>query len=122
MVGTPFSAGDALRRGHRRCARSLPLSTNGDDGGRGGEHHVDLAAEQVGDGRAGAAVRHVRHLDLGQVGEHLAGQVRRGAVALRGIGELAGLGLGRGDDVLATVLYGLSARTTSTFGPRADQR
>ena len=81
MVGTPLNDGDGCGV-VTAIARSLPLSTKVRNRRGGAEDHVDLAAEQVGDGRSRAAIGHVRHLDLGEVGEHLAGQMRRRAVAL----------------------------------------
>ena len=57
----------------------------------GVERDVDLAAEQVGHGRAAAAVRHMRHLHAGERAEPFAGEMLRRADADRRVGELAGL-------------------------------
>ena len=64
-----------------------------------GDHHVDAAGDEVGQGRAGAAERHVGELDAGHGGEQLGRQMRARADAGARIGELAGLALGDGDQV-----------------------
>ena len=53
------------------------------------EHHVDMAAEQVGHRRREALVGDVDEIDLGRELEHLAGQMRRGADPGRGEADLA---------------------------------
>ena len=62
------------------------------------EDHLHLAAEHVGDRRSRAAIRHVLHLDAGHRHEHFAGQMRGGAGAGRRHVDLAGIGLGVGDE------------------------
>jgi hypothetical protein len=58
------------------------------------------AADHVADGLSAALVRDVRNLQVaGQVLEQLRGQVLRRAVARAGVGELAGIGLGVGDQL-----------------------
>ena len=61
------------------------------------EHHLHLAGDQIGERRRAAAVGHVDHVDAGQHLEQFAGHVDRRAVAGRRHVELAGIGLGVGD-------------------------
>ena len=60
---------------------------------------VDLPAEQVGDGRRLALVRHVHDIDSRRGVELLADEVAAGALAVRAVGELVRLAL-RERDVL----------------------
>ncbi len=53
----------------------------------------------VAQGRHGAAVRHMRHLDAGHALEQLGKEMVRRAQPRRSKGELAGLGLGELDEV-----------------------
>ncbi|MCY1224749.1 hypothetical protein D9M72_369200 [compost metagenome] len=89
----------ALRGRDRHRPQLAALQVRRDRGCRG-EHHIDLPAEQVRDGRAAAAIRNVVDIDLGHLLEQLTGQVRRSAGALRGVVELAGPGPGGCDQVL----------------------
>ena len=54
-----------------------------------GKHHRDLPAEQVIERRAGSAIGNVLDIGACHLIEQNAGQVRRGAVARRGIAQLA---------------------------------
>jgi hypothetical protein len=71
---------------------------------RGGRHRVEavlhLAADQVGEHRAGALVRHVDRLHAGLQHEHLQRQVLRAAVAGGPEADLARIGLAQGHEVL----------------------
>ena len=69
-----------------------------DDRGHVVEDHLDLAAQQVGDRRRRAPIRHMLHLDVSHCHEHFAGQMHRGAIARRGHVHLARIGLGIGDE------------------------
>ena len=74
-----------------------------DVAGRGAEpveHHVDLAADEILQGRPGTLVGHVLDLGPGDALEQLAGEVVRGAVAGRPVGQRARARL-RGLDQLA---------------------
>ncbi len=71
-----------------------------DDFERVDRHERDALAQQVGDGRRPALVRHVQHVDVRRFLEQLAGEMARAAVAGGGIAELAWLGLRLGDQAL----------------------
>ena len=86
----------ARRRGHRQRADLAAFDVR-DRGRHGVEHELHLAADQVGHRIARAAVRHVHHVDAGHHLELLARHVDAGADAGRGEVELAGIGLGVGD-------------------------
>ncbi len=92
-VGQPLAA---CRRGDGERAQLAGLDLRDHDG-RGVGEHLDLAGQQVGDRRIGAAIGHVHDVDAGLELEHLGEQMRRGAVALRAEHDLAGIGLGIGD-------------------------
>src|ERR1051325_100202 len=63
-------------------------------------HHVDLARHQRGQGWRGALVRYVGNLQPARHAlEELGGEVRRSAVALGGVVELAGICPGVGDQI-----------------------
>ena len=88
----------ALRAAHRQrpqqAGLGLPM------GGRDrGEHHRDMAAEEIGDGRAGALVGNVGELDARHGGEQLAGQMADGADAGRAEVDLARMRLRIGDQL-----------------------
>src|SRR5260221_9999341 len=72
-----------LRTGHRRI----------DD------HELDASADEVGDGRRRRLVGHMQHVGAGHELEKLSSQVRGGAVAIRGEGELARILLRIGDEL-----------------------
>jgi hypothetical protein len=60
--------------GHAQCAQ--PAGSDVLDGTRqNSEGHVDLAAEQVGDGSRIASIRNVGHVDAGQCLEQFAGHM-----------------------------------------------
>ncbi|MNJ59128.1 hypothetical protein D3C77_547950 [compost metagenome] len=61
------------------------------------EHGIHLAAQQIGHGRAAAAIRHVQDVGAGFHLEEFARQVNGRAAAGRRAGQLAGVGLGVGD-------------------------
>ena len=65
-----------------------------------GKHHLRLAADGVGDGRRGALVGHVQHAGARRELEHLGGEVRRRAVAGRGVAGLVRRGLEHRHDFL----------------------
>ena len=69
--------------------------------------------------RRRTAIRHVLELHLGHQLEQLGGEMRGGAVALGGGGELAGIGLGVGDHARRRSRAAPSGLTTSAFGTRA---
>ena len=63
------------------------------------ERHRDMAAEQIGQRRAGALVGNMHQRDAGGAGEIFAGDVAGGAGAGRAEIDLAGIGLGVGDQL-----------------------
>ena len=70
-------------------------------GGRIGVHlELHLSGQQVGHGGRGAAIRNMRDLDAEAAQQQLHRDVRQRAVAGRGIVQLAGIGLGVGDEAL----------------------
>ena len=72
---------------------ALPLSMKPNDRGQGGDHEVEPAADQVGDGGASTLVGYVHHVERGGVGEQERGQMAGRAVAGRAVGQAAGIGL-----------------------------
>ncbi len=103
MVGTSGSAGtrslvvtpSALRRPPFTCWMRR---------GDGGEHQLDVAAHDVGDCRARAAlVGHVVHVEAGVEAEHLHLQAVEAAAARRGEVDLALVRLGVLDQLLGIV-------------------
>ena len=86
----------ALRSGYRQRADFAGLGER-QQRGRGTEHHRNLAASEIGRRGSRALVRHVDDVDASRVLEQLAGQVQRRADPGRAIGQLAGIGLGIGD-------------------------
>src|SRR6266571_2791022 len=62
-----------------------------DHGLRRREQQIDLAGEEVGDRLADALVGNVQQVDLGHGLEELGGEVRGGARARGGVGQLAGV-------------------------------
>ena len=56
-------------------ARSLPALMYSIEDGHGGEHHLHLPAEQIGERRRRAAIGHVDHVDAGHHLEQLAGHM-----------------------------------------------
>jgi len=66
-------------------------------GGDVGDHQVDLAAQQVGDGQRIALVGHMQDVHIGQLLEHLAGYPAGRAAAAKA--ELARVGLGIGQQL-----------------------
>jgi hypothetical protein len=67
------------------------------------DEDIDAAGDDVDQGRALALVGHVHHFDARHRRQHLRREVRGRAVALRGVGHLAGIGLGIGDQLLRRV-------------------
>ena len=64
------------------------------------EHHEDVAGDQILLRRSRALVGHVGDVDSGRELEQFAADVAGGADALRGVGQLAGVRLGVGDQLL----------------------
>ena len=104
--GTPASAiggsvrrvAAALERGDREPAQLAALDQR-QHRADVVEHDVDAAGDEVVERGPGAAIGHVQHLDAGHALEQLAGEMDRGAVAGRGEGDLARVGLGVGDEL-----------------------
>jgi hypothetical protein len=90
VVGTSDTAGQPLCRCDREAAHlsghDLPARERYDV-----EHHRDVAGDHVLNGRRGAAIRHVVDLDAGEPLELLADDVTGTAIALRRVGQLAGI-------------------------------
>jgi hypothetical protein len=63
------------------------------------EHHLYLSANEVGQGRARTAIRHVDHVDASHHLEQLAGHMAPGSVAGRRHVDLARIGFGVGDEL-----------------------
>jgi hypothetical protein len=63
------------------------------------EHDVDVAGHHVLDRRRAAAIGDVQQVDASQLLEQLAGEVLRGAVAGRGVAQLAGILFREVDDI-----------------------
>jgi hypothetical protein len=63
------------------------------------EHEVDMPGEQIGECRRAAAIRHMEQIDPSHRFEQLAVKMRRAADAGRRHQELAGIGLGIGDQL-----------------------
>ena len=78
-----------------------------------------MAGDEILDGGRRATIRHVHEIDAGDLLELLAHDVAGGAVALRGVGELAGVGLGMGDE-LAHRLGGHVGMHDQDVGRRDD--
>ena len=87
-----------LRAAH--CDHAQLARAHVRDGDARVEEKVELAAEQVGQRRRGAAVGHVHGKGAGLRLHHLGGQVRRAAVARRAEAALAGVGLQIGEEGL----------------------
>ena len=64
------------------------------------EEHVDIAGHHVSERGLRTVIRHMHHLDAAEHFKLAARQVRGRTDALRGEGELAGVGLAVGDQVL----------------------
>jgi len=79
------------------------------------ENQIDMAGDEVVERRAGAAVGNMRHLGAGDRHEQLGCQMRGRADALRGIIELARIGLGIGHEFLRRLRREIG-RTNSTLG------
>ena len=77
----------------------MPVFTNSIDARQIVEQHIDLAGQQIGIDAGRAAIGHMHDVELGHELEQLARHVHRGAVAGRREGELAGIGLGVGDEL-----------------------
>ena len=88
----------ARRRGHRNGAHFAGTDM-GDRRGEHVEHHLHPAADQVGQGLRRTAIGHVDDVDAGHELEQLGRDMGSGAVARRGEVELAGIGLGIGDEL-----------------------
>ena len=97
-MGRSGSTCERVGAGHGESAQ--PAAPDVVGGGRDVvEHHLHLTGDQVGQRRRAAAVGHVHHVDAGHHLEQLARHVDRGAVAGRRHVELAGIGLGVGDQL-----------------------
>ena len=72
-------------------------------GGDGVKHQVNLAADHVSAGARAAFVGHVNGIDVGHALEQFAGHVIRRAGAGRCVVQLAGVGLGEGEQVFEVV-------------------
>ena len=81
------------------------------------EHHLHLPGDQIGERRRAAAVGHVDHVDARQHLEQFARHMDRGPVAGGRHVELAGIGLGVGDQFGDRLDRNLGF-TTTTFGKR----
>ena len=99
MVGTSGSTDDALLGRDAERAHAAGLDRPERERHHV-EHHVDVAGGEVLRRRRRALVGHVRDVDAGLQLEQLARDVAGGADALRRIGQLAGIGLGVGDQLL----------------------
>ena len=100
LVGMSGKPGARLRARHGQRLEPAALDVHGRRA-EAVEHHVDLAADQVLQRRAGALVRNVGDGGLRLQLEQLAGQVVRGAVAGRRVVELAaGVALHLGQELL----------------------
>ena len=64
------------------------------------EDQLHLVGDDVGEGDRRAAIGHMQHVALGHRLEQLRRHVHRGAVAGRGVGNLAGIGLAVVDELL----------------------
>ena len=89
---------DALRRRHRQHLRLLRLVLRAHRVDLE-EQQVDVAGDEIVHGLRGAAIGHVRELRAGDAREQFAGEMRRGADALRAEIDLARIGLGIGDQL-----------------------
>ena len=98
-------------------ARSLPALMCSTEDGRLSNISLHLSAEEIGQRRPGAAIRHVQHVDAGHHLEQLAGHVDRGSDAAGREVDLARIGLGVGDE-LGTLVAGTAGFTSITFGTR----
>ena len=85
------------------------------------EHQIDVAGDQIVDRRRAAAIRHVLDLRAGHELEQLAADMAGRAVARRRVGELAGIGLGLGDQFLHRLDVGLRRHREHQM-PVRDQR
>ena len=86
---------------------------------RGRERHhrdLDVAGDQRRVDLRVAAERHREDVDAGRVLDHLHGQVQRIADAARSVVELAGIGLGLGDQLLHRGDAGFRARHQDEVG------
>ncbi len=101
-----FGHGRHVRQ-HRPAARAgegegtqLARLDVGERERRSDEHHLDLPADEIADGGAGAAIGDVGEVDAGAGFEQLAREMQRVADARRAIGQLVG-GIARQRDQLA---------------------
>src|SRR5262249_37862409 len=85
----------SLERRDREWANCAALDVREQRRGRI-ERHRDVSADDRLQRRPGASERHMRDVDLGFEFEHLAGEMRRRAVAARAEAELARIGFGVG--------------------------
>ena len=96
MVGMFGASGAALRRGHRQRGELAVLDLR-QRRIEIVEQDLDIAGERSLQRRAGAAERHMDHLQAGQLQEPGAGEVRALPDAGGGVGELVRIGLDIGD-------------------------
>ena len=85
--------GGALERRHRERAH-LAVGEKAHHAGRGGEHHLVVAGDDVLKRRRRALIGHMYDVDMGLRFEQFAGQMRRQAEARGREVELAGIGFG----------------------------
>jgi hypothetical protein len=88
---------DARRGGHRQRPQ-LARPYVSERARRRVEHELHLSADQIGERLRDAAIRHVHHVEPGHHLEELAGDVGRGPIAAGTDIDLAGIGLGIGDE------------------------
>ena len=80
-------------------ARTRFAFTCGKPGLRRREHELDLSRDEIGERRAAALVRHVRHLDARHVQEELGREMHDRALAAAAVGDLAGPRLRERDEL-----------------------
>ena len=98
MVGTSAILGGALGAPIRQQPGGAALHMRSDRTRRL-RGDIDLLAEEGGQRRTAAAIRHVQELDAGGLLEHLERHMRRAVVAGRAEGDLARALLGVGDEI-----------------------
>jgi hypothetical protein len=96
--GTPANA----PRRSRECAQ-LPAPEIGRDARDRREHHLDLAAHEIGNRRRRALIGNMHDVDTGHRLEQLAGEMRRRADPVRAEVDAAGPGPRGGDQILDVV-------------------
>jgi hypothetical protein len=95
-VGTAGSACER-RGGHRQRTHRAGLDGL-DRFGQRTEHDLHLPADQVGERRRAAAIRHMQHVNMGHQLEQLAADMRHASAAARRHADLARVRFGIGDE------------------------